>query len=330
MTVALLHSDGVVSVDQTGSGKNRIRVDMLGREPSKSVRTLETAYPVDLIDAILAAKGPAWLCDEIRRDEGTAVSADLRYGLLSFVSEEDFAGKRILDFGCGSGASTMILARMFPKAKEIVGVDIEEELLAIARLRAGHYHVDAVSFVHSQLGNCLPDNIGSFDYVTLSGVYEHLLPKERGSLLPQIWETIRPGGILFVNQTPHRYTPFDIHTTGLPLINYLPDALALLAARRLSTRVRHNESWETLLRCGIRGGTENEIVRIVQSTPHKPIRLKPRLLGMNDQIDIFCQLARIKGRPMTSKFVYCAGKLLKVLTGITFVPSIYVALRKPV
>ncbi len=329
MTVVLRHPDGVVIVDRAASGRNRVNVKMPGNERISGREALETSYPVGLIDAILDAKGPTWLCEEIRRDEGPGVSADLKYGLLSFASEEAFDGARILDFGCGSGASTMILARMFPRASEIVGVDIDERLLAVAKLRAEHYHVNGVRLVRSPSGDRLPDGMRDFDHVTLSGVYEHLLPGERTSLLPSIWETIRPGGILFVNQTPHRYSPIDVHTTGLPLINYLPDALALPAARWLSKRVRRDESWHTLLRCGMRGGTERELVRILRTASHEPIRLRPKRLGMRDQIDIFRQLARIKGRPMTGTLVYCAAKLLKAVSGTTLVPTICVALGKP-
>ena len=48
-----------------------------------------------------------------------------------------------------------------------------------------------------------PD-LGTFDVIMFSAVYEHLLPEERRSVLPQIWGALRPGSALCVNQTPHR------------------------------------------------------------------------------------------------------------------------------
>src|SRR5205085_4362018 len=82
-------------------------------------------------------------------------------------------------------------------------------------------------------------------------------------LLPRIWSHLKPGGVLFINQTPHRYSPIEMHTTGLPLINYLPDALAFSAARRFSKRINGDEDWTALLRAGIRGATTGEILRVL-------------------------------------------------------------------
>jgi hypothetical protein len=65
---------------------------------------------------------------------------------------------------------------------------------------------------------------------------------------------------MFLNQTPHRYYPLEYHTTGLPFLNHLPSPLAFRAAKRFSKRVAPNTSWVELLRDGVRGGTEREIL----------------------------------------------------------------------
>ncbi|GAI94708.1 unnamed protein product, partial [marine sediment metagenome] len=176
----------------------------------------ETSYPVDLIKQIMNVRGLAYLCDEIMRDEKpTYVQRSFKYGILSYFGEDSFDKKKILDFGCGSGSSTMILARMFANV-EIVGVELEEELLSIAKMRAKHYKFSNVSFIRSPSGDNLPSELEDFDYVVLSAVYEHLLPNERKNLLPKIWAHVKPGGILFINQTPYRYSPIESHTTVLP------------------------------------------------------------------------------------------------------------------
>jgi SAM-dependent methyltransferase len=115
-------------------------------------------------------KGPSYVCDEIRRDEDPKyVTLFLHWALLGYVDPGAFAGKRLLDFGCGSGASTAILGRMFPET-ETVGVELEENLLGIARKRAAFYGNEGVSLRHSLSGERLPDDLGSFDFVTLSAV----------------------------------------------------------------------------------------------------------------------------------------------------------------
>jgi hypothetical protein len=58
------------------------------------------------------------------------VQLSLKYGVLAYTRSDDFRGKSILDFGCGSGASAVILARMFPESR-IVGVDIEAKFILL-------------------------------------------------------------------------------------------------------------------------------------------------------------------------------------------------------
>src|SRR5204863_9097725 len=119
-------------------------------------------------------------------------------------------------------------------------------------------------FEISPHGAALPSGIGKFDYVMLSAVYEHLLPEERRRVMPRIWSMMRRGGVLFINQTPHRFFPYEHHSTGLWFINYLPDRVALFLARRFSRINREDNrrrDWRGHLRGGLRGGTEREILR---------------------------------------------------------------------
>ena len=90
-------------------------------------------------------------------------------------------------------------------------------------------------FELSPSGSELPPDIGSFDYVILSAVWEHLLPAERPVITRLLWNALRPGGALLINQTPDRWSPFEHHTTGLWGINYLPDRLACYVARHFAT-----------------------------------------------------------------------------------------------
>ena len=187
-------------------------------------REWETAYPIDLIEHVLRVKGPVWLNDEIRRDEDPSTTQSfIRWNVLSYADSRDFAGRRLLDFGSGCGASSMVLARALPET-EIVGVELLSDSVTLARHRAEYYGVDdRVRFVLSADANKLPAGIGNFDYVALSGVWEHLLPTERRRLLPLIWSKLKAGGVLFIFETPHRWFPIESRTTLLPFINYLPD-----------------------------------------------------------------------------------------------------------
>lgn len=316
--------DGDIRVEALPDGRHRISV-----LPASGVvvepGSWETAYPQSLIKAIHASKG-LYLCDEIMREEDPRyVERSIRHEVLGYVDAGQFAGKRVLDFGCGSGASTMVLARLLPEC-EIVGIDLEERHLRIARLRAEHLGHPAVRFVQSPSGDSFPEGLGLFDFVIFSAVFEHLLPGERRTVLPLIWSHVKPGGILFVNQTPFRYSPIEMHTTGLPGINYLPDRLALRAARRFSKRVGRNADWQTLLREGIRGGTVRELLGLL-ATGGSSALLEPRK-NVGDRIDLW--RASLSPRHAWLKDgIWMSLKLLKCATGVQLTPDLALALRKP-
>ena len=327
----LVHNESAnITIEELPSGKRKIFVELLNSDLFMPIKTCETNYPIDLIDKILMLKGPAYLCDEILREESPYyVQRNLEYDLLAFVEEKEFKNRRILDFGCGSGTSTMILARMFPKS-EIVGVDMQEGHLVVAHHRRQYYKYKNITFMFSPKSDQLPLDVGFFDYAILSAVYEHLLPEERKILLPQIWSLINPGGVLFLSQTPYRYFPIETHTTsGLPLVNYLPKGAAHVYAQRFSKRKLRNSSWNDLLRKGIRGGSISEILKILNCCPEEPVMLNPYRLGIEDNVDLwyFSAGRRRKGKYRT---VFHLAKLLKLLTGLIVIPYLSLAIKKAI
>ena len=288
-------------------------------------RNWVTSYPVTLIEEIYAAKD-LFICDEIMREEDPRyVEGFLRKSVLSYIDAQAFAGKRILDFGCGSGASLMVLSRVLPPC-EIVGIELEDKLLNLARLRAQHFGRDSLQLLRSPSGDSLPPDLGQFDFIMFNAVFEHLLPHERRQLLPLVWQHLRPGGVLFLNQTPYRYSAVEVHTTGgLPLINYLPDRLTLWAARKFSKRVAPNESWQSLLRRGIRGGTVPEILGLLGGRKHAEL-LSP-VPQVGDRIDLWLA-ALSKNHAWFKRAIWLLLKTIKALTGKQITPTLSLAIRK--
>lgn len=328
MTVLLEHTDGQVSISKQSNGRKLIKV-RLNNEKEFSPRTeIETAYSEDLISLILNVKGAAWLCDEIARDEDRDyVIKYLENELRAYFRFEEFAGKRIFDFGCGSGASTMWLARLFPES-EIVGVELVDELLSVAKARLNYYGFKNVSLYKSPSGAELPNDLGEFDLVVMSAVYEHLLPDERKIIMSLLWQRVKENGFLFLNQTPNLIFPFELHTTMLPLINYLPDSMALTAARKFSKRIEPDETWETLLRKGIRGATVREIKKNLTDDETCAVMLKPKHTGLRDRVDLWflntnsTKLTKIK---QAAKVVL---KTINFTTGVALVPDLTLAFQK--
>jgi len=328
VSVILEHSEVQVYIDELPNGRREISLKPFNDFTFIPIQHYQTSYPIDLIQLILTIKGP-YLCDEIRRDNDPSyVQKSLEEAIFLYLKATDFENKRILDFGCGSGASTVILAKMFPTI-QLVGVDFIAESLSIAKARAKYYGFDTIKFLLSPSNEELPENMRQFDYVMLSAVYEHLLPNERIPLLSQIYKTLKPGGILFINQTPNRFFPIERHTTGIPLLNYMPDRVALAVAHRLSKRVSADEPWETLLRKGIRGATEQEIRGILHDNCGDGFTsLRPRASHLHDSIDIWYERTSNKHKVL-KRLMKAIFKGLYFASGIAVVPDhLTLAIRK--
>jgi 2-polyprenyl-3-methyl-5-hydroxy-6-metoxy-1,4-benzoquinol methylase len=296
-----------------------------------SLGECETAYPLDLIELILRVKGVGAICDEIVREESPGyLQHVLWWTIRGHVDVEDVSDRRLLDFGCGCGASTMILSRMFPSA-QIVGVDIDEEAIEVAEARRRFYGQEqAVSFQLMPGPTQLPKALGDFDFIVFSAVYEHLLPEERRTLIPTLWSRLREGGMLFVGETPHRFTPLEIHTTGgLPFVNYLPAPLALPVARRFSKRIRPDTTWEELLRWGMRGGTERQFLQVIHSAGYTDaVVRRPSKQGLRDEFDLWYEISHANELPGLKAYLRTAFRVLHRLTGVSFTPYLAFSVEK--
>jgi 2-polyprenyl-3-methyl-5-hydroxy-6-metoxy-1,4-benzoquinol methylase len=328
VTSVLRHRDGEVLVEEIAEDRRRVSAVMTDPASAPARATWDTAYSPELIASVFEVKGPAWVCDEIMREEDAGyVERSVRLAVLGYVDEEAFAGKRVLDLGSGCGSSSLVLARLLPDT-EIVGVELVEEFVELARKRAAFRQADHLRFEHSPDGTSIPDGLGDFDFIVLSAVYEHLLPSERRSLLPLLWSRLNAGGVLFINQLPHRFSPIEGHTTGLPLINYLPPQIARRLAISLSPRSEGEETWEQLQRRGIRGGTPSEILRIISQHSGTPELLEPSRYGMQDRVDLWFELSSSSRWPSVKRAIRSSLKGLRRATGITFVPELSLGIRK--
>ena len=90
---------------------------------------------------------------------------------LSLVG--DFAGKRILDVGCGEGGNSILLGKL---GAEVVGLDVSQKAIELANLKAHVNNLDGrVSFLCSPFENAeFPESY--FDIVWCDNVLHHLLP----------------------------------------------------------------------------------------------------------------------------------------------------------
>lgn len=85
--------------------------------------------------------GPAWVADQKNLDATLAPYAHTLEGALSSVNDG-----RIVDVGCGCGATTLLARKCAPRA-EILGLDVSRPMLALAEQRARGSGDDATCFV---------------------------------------------------------------------------------------------------------------------------------------------------------------------------------------
>ena len=316
-----------IIVRKLSDGRKRITVEPFDKGLYVPCHTAETDLSMDAIESLLNLLNPIWVPADIVREK--KMQNRLKWWILAYVSTDEFKDKRILDFGCGTGSSTRIFARMFPES-DIIGVDIAHEKISIGNLIAKQSGLNNVNLLVSPDHACLPEKIGHFDFINLTGVYEHLLPYERETLLPKIWNVLKQNGTLFINQTPNRCFPMVQHTTEyLPFVNYLPDKLAHIYVRNFGKKrtIYRNCSWETLLKQGIRGGSVKEIMGILSACSHKPGLMNPGLLGAKDRVDLWYKIGG-KEPVILRKIYFIFVKFLYILTGIVFLPSLTLAIRK--
>jgi predicted O-methyltransferase YrrM len=102
----------------------------------------------------------------------------------------------------------MAIASLLPET-HVIGVELDETNLHEAQAILTHRGLRNATFLQSPQGDALPAGIGTFDFMMLSAVFEHLLPIKRQTVMPLLWSHPRPGGTMFVNQTPYRWQPFE-------------------------------------------------------------------------------------------------------------------------
>ncbi|MBI9020935.1 MAG: methyltransferase domain-containing protein [Verrucomicrobia bacterium] len=114
-------------------------------------------------------------------------------------------GMQVLDIACGPGFTACELAKFIGETGRVTGVDINEELIAVAHQAKASEGVENVAFSSGNVYELtLPEN--SFDFVYARFVFQHL---EKPQLaLKNILKVLKPGGVLCVLDIDDNWTSF--------------------------------------------------------------------------------------------------------------------------
>lgn len=111
-------------------------------------------------------------------------------------------GARVLDVCCGSGASALAAAAIAGPRGFVLGVDLAEHLLALARAKALRRGLHNTAF---QTGDMLDLRLpeGSFDAVVC--VFGIFFVPDVASAIRGLWRLVRPGGTLAITTWGPRF-----------------------------------------------------------------------------------------------------------------------------
>src|SRR2546423_5262224 len=138
--------------------------------------------------------------DGVRTDEPAYANGSKLADLLGESFLNDLKNKVVLDFGCGPGSQTIELARH--GAKKVIGIDIQERWLELARQRAARAQVDHLCSFATQCNEPV-------DVIVAIDSFEHFA--DPAAVLRTMRDSIKPTGCVMASFGPTWYHPLGGH-----------------------------------------------------------------------------------------------------------------------
>ena len=160
----------------------------------------------DLLDAAKAQVAATYNAASDHFDDGPLAFWD-KFGRRTIERLSLTAGSSVLDVGCGSGASALPAAELVGPSGQVIGVDLAEQLLSLARAKAAERGLNNVEFrVGDMTALGFPD--GQFDAVI--SVFSIFFVEDMEKQVAELWRMVRPSGKLAITTWgPRVYEPAE-------------------------------------------------------------------------------------------------------------------------
>jgi 2-polyprenyl-6-hydroxyphenyl methylase / 3-demethylubiquinone-9 3-methyltransferase len=143
---------------------------------------------------------------------------DLNPARLDYIEgRAGFAGRRVLDVGCGGGLLAEGMAR---RGARVTGIDLAPESLQVARLHALEAGVD-VEYREIAAEALANSDTGGFDLVTCLEMLEHV--PDPAAIVASLARLVRPGGDVICSTINRNAKSFALAIVGAEyLLRLLP------------------------------------------------------------------------------------------------------------
>ncbi len=111
---------------------------------------------------------------------------------LSFVNPEP--KQRVLDVGCGTGKTLLLLSQKCDKSVALHGIEPSEDMLKQAKAKLGDR-----AKIQQGIAQELPYSGNHFDFVISTQVLHHLPAPEKKKMLKEMRRVLKPGGIVVIS-----------------------------------------------------------------------------------------------------------------------------------
>lgn len=115
-------------------------------------------------------------------------------------------GMKVLDIGCGNGEVSFLISKLVGESGEVVGVDVNNQAIALGRKRAEESKISNVTFVEGKIPEAV-STLGQFDAVVGRRILMYLAnPVET---LKSVKKFIIPGGLFIFQESDSTMVPYS-------------------------------------------------------------------------------------------------------------------------